>query len=100
MLSHCNAGTEERWTQSSYAVPGGTLSGRNKMKRKPSHTCCGNVNWARADASVIPSASCGQLARACGPPVSDPLIFGMISEINGVITTFQILRSLGTKNLT
>lgn len=95
MLSHCNAGTEERWTQSSYAVPGGTLSGRNKMKRKPSHTCC-----ARADASVIPSASCGQLARACGPPVSDPLIFGMISEINGVITTFQILRSLGTKNLT
>lgn len=82
------------------AVPGGTQSGRKEMNRMPSHTCCGSVNWARAEASVIPNASCGQLARACGPPVSDPFIFGVISEINSAVTAFKTLRSLGSKNLT
>ncbi|PKU47377.1 hypothetical protein llap_2344 [Limosa lapponica baueri] len=82
------------------AAPGGPLPGRQEMNRIPSHTCCGSINQARAEASVIPNASSGQLARAGGPPVSDPLIFGVISEINDAITAFKTLGSLGSKNLT
>lgn len=49
---------------------------------------------------VIPNASHGQLARAVGPPVSDPFIFCVISKIDGAITSFKTLGSLGSKDLT